>query len=67
MRAEIVGRPHQPLAEMVLPEPVDDHSCQQAAGAVVDVGQPLGQRRPLVGRPEHGESRIDRRATASTA
>ena len=50
--AEIVGRAHQALAEVVLPEPVDDHPCQQAARAVVDIGQPLGHRRAPVGRAE---------------
>ena len=53
--AEVVGGPHQPLAEVVLPEPVDDHAGQQAAGAAVDVGQPLGHRRAAVGRAEDGE------------
>ena len=67
--AEVVGRAHQALAEMVLPEPVDNHSRQQAAGAVVDVGEPPGQRHPLVGRAEHrrsGSSNADGTARPTT-
>ena len=55
-RAEVVGRAHQALAEVVLPEPVDNHPRQQGAGAVVDVGEPLGQRHPLVSRAERSRS-----------
>ena len=43
--AEVVGRGDDPPAEVVLPEPVDDHPRGQVPGAVVGVGQPVRQRR----------------------
>ena len=51
LRAEVAGRGDDPPAEVVLPEPVDDHPGQQVAGAGVDVGHPVRQARPAVRRP----------------
>ncbi len=47
-RAEIAGRADQAAAEVVLPEPVDDHPRRQG---IVRVGEPVGQRRAPAGRP----------------
>ena len=47
---EIARRPHQTLAEVVLPDPVDHHPRREAACAAVDVGHPERQRRALEGR-----------------
>ena len=49
LEAEVAGRAHQTLAEMVLPEPIDDDASQQMAGALVDVGDPGGQGFAAVG------------------
>ena len=44
--AEIARRRHDPPAEMVLPEPVDDHPGRQG---IVGLGEPAGQGRPAAG------------------
>ena len=41
-------RAHEPLSEMVLPDPVDDHAGDQRAGAVLDVGDPIRQSPALI-------------------
>ena len=48
-RTELVGRGHDSAAEMVLPEPVDDDPRQQVTGALLGVGEPMGQRRASIG------------------
>ena len=41
---EIIGRGDEPLAEMVLPQAVDDHPRHEVARALGRVGHPKGQR-----------------------
>ena len=50
--AEVAGRVDQPAAEMVQPDPVDQHAADQrvrAAGQVPGVGQPPAGRRLACG------------------
>src|SRR5262245_35203241 len=47
---EIVRRSNQPLAEMMLPDAIDDHACEQGTGPVFGVRDPRGQGTALVGR-----------------
>ena len=39
--AEVAGRGDEAAADVVLPQPVDDHAGQQVPGAVFDVGEPV--------------------------
>ena len=57
--AEVAGGGDDPAAEVVLPEPVDDHPRQQVAGPPVDVGEPVRQGRPAIrrARPFGGSTR----------
>ena len=61
--AEVARRGDDAAAEVVLPQPVDDHPGQQPAGAVVHVGDPVRQRPPAVRRAPAGRRR--RPASAS--
>ena len=66
--AKIVGGSRQPLAEMVLPDPVDGDPRQQAAGPLLDAGEPFGQRGALIGRAGRFIGGIlDSRAAANAA
>src|SRR5689334_14905983 len=51
LSAEIVGRRDQAAAEMVLPEAIHDDAGEQMSGALVGVGDPVGQRGAAVTRP----------------
>ena len=60
--AEVARRGDDPAAEVVLPEPVDDHPGQQVARAPVDVGEPVGQGRPAIRRSAQPVGGVDRPA-----
>ena len=38
---------HQAVAEVMLPNSIDDHACQQRSATLFDVGDPIGQRATL--------------------
>ena len=70
--AEVARRGDDAAAEVVLPEPVDDHARQQLAGAVVDVGDPVRpataggttSASPAAARPASASPRPGRSASA---
>ena len=65
--AEVAGSGDQPSAEVVLPEPVDDHPSEQVAGSSVEVGEPLRQRGPAVRQLRASEAATCQRFSPSEA
>ena len=57
-RAKIVRRRHNALAEMILPQPIDNHPRRQR---VIVTRQPFGQRRSAAGRIRLASGGCDRR------
>src|SRR5207248_606804 len=66
LEAEIIGCRDEPPAQMMLPEPIDDHSCRQR---MIHLRQPacqietIGGRRVAI-RQDRGKSRHDSHALA---
>src|SRR5437870_5063623 len=48
--AEIARRRYNALAQVMLPEPINNNAGQQVAGAAMKVRQPFGERPPPVRR-----------------
>src|SRR4051812_1720425 len=48
LSAEVVRSCDDPAAEMVLPQAVHDHASHEVAGAVVYIGEPVGETSPSV-------------------
>ena len=45
--AKVAGRPHEALAEMLMPNPVDDDSSQQRPTTPLGIRDPIGKRATL--------------------